>query len=64
VGGARRTGATYVRDTGVAVDKWGATTWSSADSGWVQEGEAARCDADTWARQHSARRCEFRWDSK
>jgi hypothetical protein len=64
-GGRARTGeATGARDAREAADKWGATTRSSVGSGWVREGEVARCDTGTRARQHSAGRREFKWDLK
>jgi hypothetical protein len=55
--------AAGARNVGAAADKWEATTRGPVDSGWVWEGEAVRHDADTRARQHSARRREFKWDS-
>jgi hypothetical protein len=55
--------AAGARDVGAATDKWGATTRGLVCSSWVQEGKAARRDADTRARQHNAGRHEFKWDS-
>jgi hypothetical protein len=64
-GGRVRTGeAAGTRNAGTMADKWGVTTEGPVGSGWVREGEAARRDADTQTRQHSAGRREFKWDSK
>jgi hypothetical protein len=68
VGGAHRVGTIDAREHG----RWrargqrltsGAQRCGVVGSNWVQEGEAVRRDADTRARQYSAGRREFKWDS-